>query len=282
MKKLFCLIFVWLPFALFAQKNFHDLGVLVKSTSAYNMFPDSLRNIEPRTYQGKTYLAKDHYNDSSFIVFIPKKFNTSKPYEIVVWMHGWFNTIDSTIQSFNLIEQFAQVKQNAILVFPEAAKNAPDSYAGKFEQPHFFKQFLQDVIILLQQKKLLIKSKPSSLIIAGHSGAYRAMSYITLYSNYTINAILLFDALYGEVEKFAMYLRNNKSCKFFNIYTKDGGTMNTSIQLFKTMQAWQWNVHSITNESFTKEQQILFVSSPKNHTTVLTSFQLAYQWATSL
>ncbi len=282
MKKLYCLVFICLHGFAFAQKNFKELGILIKSTSAYSMFPDSLRNIEPRIYQGKTYSAKEHYNDSSFLVFIPQKFNPTKPYEMVIWLHGWNNNIDSTIQSFNLIEQFSTANKNALLVFVQGPKNAPDSYAGKFEQPNNFNGFLKDVITQLQKKKIDISSKLNSIVIAGHSGAYRAMSYITLYSNYPIKGILLFDALYSEEEKFTMYLRENKKCKFFNIYTKDGGTFNNSVQLFTTMKAWKWNVHKVTNETFEKQHQYLFVETSKNHTNVLSTFRLAYLWVSTL
>lgn len=283
MKKLYCLLFLCLSCTVYAQKDFKDLGVLLKLSSKYSLFPDSLRNIEPRIYQNKTYAANEHYNDSSLLIFIPTKFNASKPYEIVFWFHGWNNTIDSTIQSFNLIEQFANAHKNALLVFVESAKNAPDSYAGKFEYPNNFNLYVQDIITQLQHKKIAISNKPTSFIIAGHSGAYRALSYITLYSKYAIKAIVLFDALYGEEEKFSMYLRNNTNCKFLNIYTTSGGTLENSKSLYSTMVAWQWNAQSTSEEtSFSRQKPYIFVKSSKNHTTVLELFYEAYLWASSL
>ncbi|MFX8393404.1 hypothetical protein ABTL67_20085, partial [Acinetobacter baumannii] len=67
----------------------------------------------------------------------------------------------------------------------------------------------------MQKEKITDASgtKPS-IIIAGHSGAYRVMSYILLYSQYDCKSIILFDALYAQTEKFAMYLQTHPSTKF--------------------------------------------------------------------
>lgn len=48
------------------------------------------------------------------------------------------------------------------------------------------------------------------------------------------------------------------------------------------MQAWKWNAHKVTNETFEKQHQYLFVETSKNHTTVLSTFHLAYLWVSKL
>lgn len=260
----------------YAQQSFKEYGVFIKTVSAFNMFPDSLRNIEPRMYQGKIYPTTTNYQDSSVFIFIPKHFKQHASYEVVFWFHGWYNTIDSTIQSFRLIEQFTATNRNAIFVFPEAAKNAPDSYAGKFERPEYFNLFVKDLIEQLSRKKILHNKLPGKLIIAGHSGAYRAISYILQYSGFKIHTVVLFDGLYGRDDVFMDYLTRHRSFQFINVYTNNGGTKELSETFFGNMNK-RWRYKKVTETALTdkdiKRNKVLFIHSNKEHNGVMYLFE---------
>ena len=255
----------------FAQTN---TGRSFRITSTNSMFPDPVRNAEPRVYDNKTYTAAEHYNDSSAYIFVPAYFDKTKPFHFVCWFHGWSNNIDSALVEYKLQEQFDAAKLNAIFIFPEGPKNSPDSYGGKFEKPGVFNLFMKEVVQFLSNQKIISSTIHSfDLIYAGHSGAYRVMSYLLLNSSYTCKGILLFDALYGQQEKFTMYLQQHTSCKMINIYTDNGGTMQNSIDLMIDMDAWKWKYIQKQEEDITagdlKNNQLIFIHCKGEHNDVV-------------
>lgn len=272
MKQVFCLLFCIVSLAGFSQSSVK--GKFFRISSRYSMFPDSARNASPRVYDGKTYTALEHYTDSSAYIFVPDYFNKSKPYQFVFWFHGWSNNIDTALAQFNLQQQFYDAHLNAIFIFPEGPKNAPDSYAGKFEKPDTFNYFMKDVNLFLLKEKLIDKNSKAAMIYAGHSGAYRVMSYLLLHSSYPCKGILLFDALYAEQEKFAVYLQQHTTTKMINIYTNDGGTMQNSKGLATDIKAWKWNFMMKEEDDFTKDDvlkhRIVFLHSNNKHNDVIT------------
>ena len=275
MKQFFCLLLFAVGFAANAQDKITIKGKEFRIGSTYSMFPDLVRNTTARIYEGKTYSTQEHYSDSSAYIFVPDYFDQTKPYQFVFWFHGWGNNIDTALQQFKLKEQFYAAHLNAIFVFPEGPKNAPDSYGGKFEKADTFNYFMNDVIIFLSKEKCISTHVPFNMIYAGHSGAYRVMSRLLLYSKYSCNAILLFDALYGEQEKFAGYLQEHPllSCKMINIYTDNGGTVQNSIDFASNMKAWKWKYVLKEEDDFLKEDvkqnRIIFLHSKMQHNDVV-------------
>jgi len=276
MKQLFCLLLCIFSIAAKAQQPITEKGKSFTITSKYSMFPDSLRNAEPRVYDGKTYTAAEHYSDSSAYIFVPDYFDKTKPFHFVIWFHGWGNCIDSALQQYRLQQQFYAAHLNAIFIFPEGPKNSPDSYAGKFEQPNIFNYFIKDVCSYLQQQKIISSNHASfDLVYAGHSGAYRAMGYLLIRSAYACKAVLLFDALYAEQEKFAVYLQQHPDCKMINIYTDNGGTLQNSKNLAVDMKAWKWNIIEKEETDFAasdmKNNRAVFLHSKMKHNDVVTN-----------
>lgn len=275
MQRTICLLLLLYAMQLNAQTDYSRLGKFYRLNSAYAMFPDSLRNMQPRVYQGKVYKAAEHYSDSSVFVFIPAHFNKKKNYELIYWFHGWNNNIDSALTTFHLVEQFVAAKRNAIFIFPEGPKNAPDSYAGKFEQPEKFNLFTKDILQQLADKKVIHTKYQPTLILGGHSGAYKAISHVLEYNSFIVKGIILFDALYGQQKIYADYLEQHTNCYFINIYTNNGGTLQNSLNFIKTLESKQLTVKHFEEESLlNKENQlnkILFVHSNLGHNEILST-----------
>jgi len=274
MKQLFCLFFLVGSIRSIAQQEVAKKGRAFTIYSQYSMFPDSLRNAMPRIYNGKTYTAAEHYNDSSAFIFVPDYFDKSKPFHVVCWFHGWNNCIDSALVQYRLIEQFYAAHLNAIFILPEGPKNSPDSYAGKFERPAIFNAFIQEVRNNLIQQKLLLPTNQSfDLIYAGHSGAYHAIANLLLNASYPCKGVLLFDALYAEPEKFAMYVQMHPLCKLINIYTDNGGTFQNSKNFITEMAAWRWKYTDREEIDFMKtdvrNNQAVFLHSKMQHNDVV-------------
>jgi hypothetical protein len=218
--------------------------------------------------------AENHYADSSVLIVIPASFKPGKNVNIVCWFHGWFNAIDSANKRFELATQFAASTVNAILIIPETAKNAPDSYGGKLEQTDVFKNLITDVMqYLVSVKSVATTSKPTSILLAGHSGAYRVMANILTRGGLPVNEVLLFDGLYSETDKFLQWIGQSRQHRFINIYTNDGGTAEETVLMQKQMDSVGIVYQSIEEEKLTtillSTNNILIVHSNRLHNDII-------------
>jgi hypothetical protein len=218
------------------EKDYAQYGKILRLNLKKNLFPDSLRQ-KGHEHDGKTYSFEGHYDDSTVLVFIPNYFKADKKTNVVVHFHGWFNNVDSVVRFFRLIEQFYDAKRNAILIIPQGPKNAPDSYGGKLEKEGIFKSFISEILTELKNRAITPSVFSDKIVISGHSGAYRVMSYILLHGGLTIEEVFLFDGLYGQIEKFGHWITHSKG-RFINIYTTDGGTFQESKNLIVDLKAW--------------------------------------------
>lgn len=202
-------------------------------------FPHPLR-AAGHTYDEKLYPAEQHYSDSSVAIFIPKNFKPGKKTDFVIHFHGWWNNIDTTLWRYRLIQQFAESGKNAIFVVPEGPRNAPDSFGGKLEDPGGFKRFMTDVVETLRKRSVIKSKAVGSVILSGHSGGYRVMSFILMRGGMPehIKEVYLFDALYGQTEKYVYWLDHYKG-KIVNIYTDSGGTKDESEKLMASLDGWK-------------------------------------------
>ncbi len=264
-----CLISSCLVSCLLAQD-----GKQIRFTSSFSMFPDAAR-ADGHLYNGIRYDAATHYSDSSVLLYIPENFSPSVPVQLVFWFHGWNNSIDSACTQFQLLEQFAASGRNAIFVFPEGPKNAPDSYGGKLEKPENFKGLLNNITAQLTVKGILPKGFRATeyrISLAGHSGAYRVISKII--NETPVHEIILFDAMYGGNEAYIKWL-SEPNHRFINIYTKEGGTYDNSLFILnKLTDSLQVPVLSIAEEALTDKilmnQEKIFLFSSMGHNEVIT------------
>ena len=220
------------------QQRYASYGELLVTQLSSSPFPHPLRSAG-HSYGTRFFPTDIHYNDSSVAVFIPKNFKPGKKIDIVVHFHGWFNNIDSTLQQYRLIEQFAASGKNAILVVPEGPKNAPDSFGGKLEDKDGFKKFIDDVVKFLVQQKKVKAPRVGDIILSGHSGGYHVISYILMRGGMPehIKEVYLLDALYGETEKYSYWLDRYKG-RMVNIYTDSGGTKYETEALMADLKGW--------------------------------------------
>ncbi len=251
-------------------------GKIIRFSSSNAMFPDTAR-MHGHDYNGKHYDANTCYSDSSILIYVPKHFSSKKKINYVFWFHGWGNNIDSACKQYDLLNQFDVSKRNAVFIFPEGPKNAPDSYGGKLEQPTVFQNLMKEVISYLVKNKI-IQRQPVfnidnyNISLAGHSGAYRVISKIINFS--PVNEVILFDAMYGGNDAYLQWLSVPKH-RFINIYTKDGGTFENSHWIMQKltdslhMPFISINEEEIT-ESILQKQKKIFIYSKQAHNDVIT------------
>lgn len=213
-------------------------GKLAIQTSSHSMFPHPER-MNGHRYGDTLFSFEASYNDSSVAIFVPDHFNSGKSVDLVFYFHGWGNSIQESIDKFDLLNQFSASQKNAIFVFPEGPKDASDSFGGKLEEKDVFKGLVGDVLVFLKEQKIIKKAVPGKIILAGHSGAYRVMSFILNRGGLTqhISEVYLFDALYAGLEKYSYWLEKYDG-RLVNITTPNGGTRANSQTLLDDLEDW--------------------------------------------
>ncbi len=265
-----------IPYLLYAQQmpeRYTHLGDLFTPQFSTAPFPHPKR-LNGHTYGKLVFPADKHYSDSSVAIFIPKGFKQTKNIDLVIYFHGWNNNIDSACAQFKLIEQFAESNKNALFVFPEGPKDAPDSFGGRLEEKDGLNNLVNDVLNYLIEKKKISQSKVGKIILAGHSGAYRVISFCLMRGGLTknISDVILFDALYGQTEKYAYWIDHYQG-RFINIYTDSGGTKNETENLMADLDGWKIPYFK-TNETDLelkelKKHRLIFIHSDLEHNGVI-------------
>ncbi len=246
---------------------------MIVTTSALTMFPHEKR-AKGHTYEEKSYPADLHYGDSTVAIFVPKGFRGGDATDLVFYFHGWRNNVDDTFAKFRLAEQFAASGVNAVLVLPEGPKNSPDSFGGKLEETGVFASLVKDVLSKLKAGGVISATRPGSIVLAGHSGAYRVMAFILTRGGLTGNIceVYLFDALYGQVEKFARWIDRSNG-KLIDIHTADGGTREQTLALVDDLIAWSVPFVAFPESAVTPEllrkNRLIFIESDLAHEDVV-------------
>jgi len=247
--------------------------IYLRISSAHSSFPDTAR-ANGHLYKNVVYDAASHYADSSLLIICPKQLSKKINPNLIFWFHGWFNHIDSANERFALARQLAASGSDAVLVIPETAKDAPDSYGGKLEQPGMFEALVNDVLTALKKNKLLAKKvKPGAIILAGHSGGYRVMARILANNRLPVAETILFDALYAETDKFLNWINADSLHRFINIYTNEGGTVKETNALLQLMAGPGNRNEVIEEDSLTaghiRQQRLLVIHSKRQHNDII-------------
>ena len=243
-------------------------------SSSHTSFPDTARQAG-HLYDSVLYTTAAHYNDSSVLVIIPDQLKLSQKIDLVFWFHGWRNNIDTAAEFYKLTKQFIASRRNAILVLAETAKNAPDSYGGKLEEPGMFKALVGDVIMQLKKENILRdQTEPGHIVLAGHSGAFRVIAYILQNGGMPVQEVLLFDALYSQLDKYEDWLYQDKAHHFIHWFTNQGGGTD---EMSDSMMV-HLNKHSVVfalieegniNPEKIKSYRILYVHSSREHNVII-------------
>jgi hypothetical protein len=161
------------------------------------------------------------YNDRRVLLAASTGFNPNAPGALVVFFHGNNATLErDVIQRQQIVRQLTQASLNAALVAPQMAVDARDSSAGNFWRPGAFAQFLDEAETKLaalypQSSRYAFRRMP--VILVAYSGGYLPAAYSLAYGGAgdRIRGVVLFDALYGEPDKFAQWIESQTGHAFF-------------------------------------------------------------------
>ncbi len=180
-----------------------------------------------RSYSGRVYWQDETFNDNRVLMHVPEHFDIHKPGVIVVFFHGNGATLSRDVRDRQLVpQQVSESGANAVLLAPQLAVDAADSSAGKFWQPGGLKRFINESADHLAK----LYGDPASaktfanmpIIIIGYSGGFvpTAWSLEVGGLGNRVRGVVLLDAVYGELDKFASWIANNRSGFFVSAYTR--------------------------------------------------------------
>jgi hypothetical protein len=180
-----------------------------------------------RSYSGRVYWQDETFNDNRVLMHVPEHFNANKPGVIVVFFHGHGATLERDVRDRQLLpRQISDSGANAVLLAPQLAFDAADSSAGKFWQPGGLKRFINESADHLAK----LYGDPSAaktfanmpIVIVGYSGGFvpTAWSLEVGGLGNRVRGVVLLDAVYGELDKFASWIANNRSGFFVSAYTQ--------------------------------------------------------------
>jgi len=259
---------------LFMGIRAQDAYRVLRFSSAHNCYPDTARDRGHLDGDGKLLPREGHYDDSSVLVVVPAGFHAGGTVDMVFWFHGWHNSIDTALRSYGLARQFAAAGRNAVLVLPEAARNAADSYGGKMRMEGMFKSLVGDVVSELRRAGVTAPGVVAGRIaLAGHSGAYSVMADILEHGGLAVDEVFLFDALYGRLNTFERWAEDGGH-HFVHWFTNTGyGPDKMSdtmmVRLGQDKVPYGLVEEASVNGRVIKENRILFVHSPREHNVII-------------
>ncbi|MGH7598121.1 MAG: hypothetical protein ACREOI_17350 [bacterium] len=171
----------------------------------------------------KFFPRHPHYDDSTAIVVIPRGYHlVGNGNDLIIHFHGWWNEVDSVMESFGLVQQLAASRQNAILVLAQGPYRAPDSRGGKMEDEGGLRRFTEEILQILKTEKKIANDKIGRVILSAHSGGYRPTAFAVANGGLAehIRELFLFDAFYAHYDKFIPWLKQNKKNHLRSIYTE--------------------------------------------------------------
>jgi hypothetical protein len=243
--------------------------------SVHAPFPDTARDGGHLDGDSIFQPRAGHYDDSSVLMVVPRGFKAGSKVDLVFWFHGWHNNIDTALRFYGLARQFAASGVNAILVLPEAARQAADSYAGKLGQEGDFGLLVKDVVAELGKRGVVSPGTAAGhVVVGGHSGGYVAIADILAKGGQRVDEVWLFDALYGHMDDFMNWIgKDTTGHHFVHWFTnKGGGTDEVSDTMMLQLQRRGRPYRLVEEDAVTGsvlKSTILFVHSPREHNVII-------------
>ena len=176
---------------------------------------------------GRVYWQDETYSDNRVLVHVPETFDARKPGVIVVFFHGNGATLERDVRDRQLVpQQISDSGVNAVLLAPQFAVNAANSSAGKFWQPGGFKRFIDEsaghLARLYGDPNTAQAFANMPIVIVGYSGGFLPTAWSLEVGGISnrVRGVFLLDAVYGELDKFASWIENNRSGFFVSSYTR--------------------------------------------------------------
>src|SRR5215831_6257764 len=153
-------------------------------------------------------------------------FDPKRPAVMVVFFHGHGAKLAQDVYDRRQVPaQIAAAGVNAALVAPQFAVDAADSSAGKFWEPNGFRRFLDEAAVKLARMygdpRSAFTFARMPIVIVAYSGGFGPTLSVLDRGGVRsrVRGLVLLDALYGGIDKFADWITYNRSAFFVSSYT---------------------------------------------------------------
>ena len=174
---------------------------------------------------GRIYWEDETYSDRRVLLHIPKGFDVRRPCLMIVYFHGHGATLERDVRDRQqLAAQVSGSGMNAVLVAPQLAVDAADSSAGRFWEPGAFGRFVGEAaeqLARLHGDRRSVRTFASMpVVIVAYSGGYLPAAWCAYQGGLMkrLRGVVLLDALYGELDKFAAWIEHDRSAFFVSAY----------------------------------------------------------------
>ena len=187
--------------------------------------------------RGGVHWEDETYNDRRVLVAASPDFDPKAPGVIVVYFHGNNATLARDVAGRQRApRQVAASKLNAVLVAPQMAVDARDSSAGNFWRAGAFAAFLDEA------ESKIAKLYPNAshadfarypVVIVAYSGGYLPAAFSLAHggARERVKGVVLLDALYGETDKFARWIEQERGRAFFvSAYSTSSKSENAALR----------------------------------------------------
>jgi hypothetical protein len=187
--------------------------------------------------RGGIYWEDMTYSDRRVLLHIPRGFNWALPGLMVIYFHGNEATLErDVLKRQQVARQLGQSGLNAVLVAPQFAVNALDSSAGRFYEEGAFRQFVEEAASRLARLHGDAKARAAieglAAVIVAYSGGYAPAAFAAHHGGAgdRLRGIVLLDALYAEMDKFAGWIERAENGFFFSAYSRSARDENLALQ----------------------------------------------------
>jgi hypothetical protein len=177
-------------------------------------------------FRGRVLWDHDTFGDPRVLLHIPPGFDANKPSVMIVFFHGHGATLSRDVRDRQQVPaQISAAGVNAVLVAPQFAVDAADSSPGKFGDPGGFKRFLDEAAEQLARLHGDPRTRQTfanmPIVIVAYSGGFGPTLSVLDNGGVKprIRGIVLLDALYSGINKFANWIAENRSGFFVSSYT---------------------------------------------------------------
>jgi hypothetical protein len=177
-----------------------DLATSPISTPAPE--PPEVAPIDPRVAAGEHWRLET--TRGPVHVWVPPDYNAATA-ATVVFVHGYNTDVDTMWTGALLPEQFARSGVNAMFI----ACEAPYGKLAPMVWPSL------DGLLASVAAGTGKRMPHGRLVTIGHSGAYRTI--VLWLANRALSTVVLLDGAYGELDRFAEWVRVSRNHRFINI-----------------------------------------------------------------
>ena len=188
-------------------------------------------------FRGHIFWESQTFSDDRVLLHVPPGFDPSRPAVIVVFFHGHGANLARDVRDRQrLPAQITAAGVNAVLVAPQFAVDAADSSSGNFWQPNGFKRFLDEAAVKLARlygdpRRAAAFAKMPVVIVAYSGGFGPTLSVLERGGvRSRVRGVVLLDALYAGIDKFADWIASNRSAFFISAFTPHTAQHNADLE----------------------------------------------------